>query len=69
MKKNIKQGVENLPLLYQLSEVEEIGGGEPIQPVVSRRPNRVIKMEVYESVKTPTGAAPKPITKSFNFFK
>jgi len=24
-------------------------------------------MEVYESVKTPTGSAPKPISKSFNF--
>ncbi|WP_159017928.1 hypothetical protein [Algibacter sp. L3A6] len=68
MKKNIKQGVENLSLLYQLSEAKEIGGGTPIQPVVPRRPNRVIKMEVYESVKTPTGSAPKPISKSFNFF-
>ena len=67
MKKNIKQGVENLPLLYQLSEAKEIGGGKSIQPVVPRRPNRVIKMEVYESVKTPTGSAPKPISKSFNF--
>lgn len=68
MKKNIKQGVENLPLLYQLSGPVELGGTIPTKPVVPIRPNRIIKMEVYESIKTQAGNSPKPITKNFNFY-
>lgn len=68
MKKNIKSGIQKLPLLYQISETVEISNSQGSQIAVPVRPNRLIKMKVYEAVKTTTNSSPKPITKSFNFW-
>jgi len=63
MKKIIKKGIENLPLVYQLADVIETKQKDDSIVTKEVRPNRFVKLEKYNADKTHAYGAPKPISK------
>ncbi len=62
MKKIVKKGIEDLPLVYQLAEVQEIQE-QKTDEIEEVRPNRFIKIEKYDADSTQAYRSSKPISK------
>jgi len=63
MKKIIKKGIEDLPLVYQLAEVQEVQVRKKDSVSKEVRPNRFIKIEKYDADITQAYKSSKPVSK------
>ncbi|WP_459210162.1 hypothetical protein [Aquimarina rhabdastrellae] len=66
MKKIIKSGLNELPLVYQLAEINHNTKEDSIDKNLNNiRSNRFISIKKYNSKKTYAFTSPKPVSKIF----
>jgi len=63
MKKFVKNGIEKLPLVYQLADVIEIKKASKVKQKKDVRPNRSMKLNKYNSEISDAWSPEKPISK------